>query len=232
MLALRKAKERGRAYYGWLNSYHTFSFANYYDPKHMGFRHLRVINEDRVSPGRGFGAHPHRDMEIFSYVVEGSLEHKDSTGGRSVILPGEVQLVSAGTGILHSEYNPSATEDVRFLQIWILPDRRGLEPNYQQRFFSPEEKQNRLCLFLSPDGRENSLQINQNAFAYSSFLDASKEIETAIAPQRHVWVQVINGAIAANDIPMQAGDGMAIENADKVHLVGEENAEFLLFDLV
>lgn len=230
-IALRKASERGYANYGWLRSYHTFSFANYYDPNYMGFRHLRVINEDRVQGGAGFGAHPHRDMEIISYVLEGALEHRDTMGNGSVIRPGDVQIMSAGTGIAHSEYNHSANNLVHFLQIWILPDRRGLSPQYEQKFYSEAEKQDRWRLIVSPDGRDGSITIHQDVNIYASVLDADSQVVFPVNPNRYVWLQVARGEMMLGDMLLEAGDGAAIGDAESLELVGKEKAEFLLFDL-
>lgn len=231
MLALRKAEERGHANHGWLNSYHSFSFADYYDPAYMGFRTLRVINEDRVRPSRGFGAHSHRDMEIISYVLEGALEHKDSMGNSSVIRPGEVQIMSAGTGVTHSEYNHSETELVHFLQIWILPNQKGLKPTYEQKVFSDEEKQDRLRLIVSPDGRDGSVTIHQDVNIYATLLDVGQQVDYKIEPNRHVWVQVARGTVMLNNQLLKQGDGAAVKDMDSVKLVGKERSEVLLFDL-
>ena len=231
VITIRPSGERGHANYGWLNSYHSFSFANYYDPAQMGFRSLRVINQDRVRGGRGFGTHSHRDMEIISYVLEGALEHKDTIGNAAVIRPGEVQRMSAGTGIAHSEYNHSATEDVRFLQIWILPDRRGLAPGYEQKFFPEAEKSNRLRVIVSPDGRDGSVTIHQDVNIYVTNLDASQSVVYSARPNRHLWVQVVRGRIKLDDRLLVAGDGAAITQAESIELAAIENAELLLFDL-
>lgn len=231
-IALRKASERGYANHGWLRSYHTFSFANYYDPNYMGFRDLRVINEDRVIGGDGFGTHPHRDMEIISYVLEGALEHKDSMGNGSVIRPGDVQIMSAGTGITHSEYNHSADELLHFLQIWILPDRRGFSPSYEQKFYAEAEKQNQLRLIVSPDGRDGSITIHQDVNIYASVLDADSKVVFPVNPERYVWLQIERGELMLGDMLLEAGDGAAISGAEPLELVGKEKAEFLLFDLV
>lgn len=231
MLALRKAEERGHANHGWLNSYHSFSFADYYDPAYMGFRTLRVINEDRVRPSRGFGAHSHRDMEIISYVLEGALEHKDSMGNSSVIRPGEVQIMSAGTGVTHSEYNHSETELVHFLQIWILPNQKGLKPTYEQKVFSDEEKQDRLRLIVSPDGRDGSVTIHQDVNIYATLLDVGQQVDYKIEPNRHAWVQVARGTVMLNNQLLKQGDGAAVKDMDSLKLVGKERSEVLLFDL-
>lgn len=231
MITIRKAEERGHANHGWLNSYHTFSFADYYDPNHMGFRSLRVINEDRVQASRGFGAHPHRDMEIFSYVLEGALEHKDSMGNSSVIRPGEVQIMSAGTGIVHSEYNHSQSDLVHFLQIWIVPNQRALTPRYDQKMFSKEDKQGKLRLVVSQDGREGSVIIHQDANIYASLLDAGQQVNYQIKPNRHTWVQVVKGSIDLNGKLLSTGDAAAITEENKLVLSAKANSEILLFDL-
>jgi hypothetical protein len=231
MLLIRKAGERGHADHGWLNSWHTFSFADYYDPDYMGFGSLRVINDDRVQPGMGFGAHPHRDMEIISYVLEGALEHKDSMGNGSVIRPGEVQRLSAGTGITHSEFNPSTSEPVHFLQIWILPGQMGLSPEYEQKLFPDEEKRGTLRLIASSDGRDASVTIHQDASVYAALLESGEGIVHAILPDRHIWVQVARGKIGLNGYTLEQGDGAAVTEEDRLEIAGLENAEILLFDL-
>jgi quercetin 2,3-dioxygenase len=231
MLTLRKSQERGHANHGWLNSFHTFSFANYYDRNHMGFRSLRVINEDRVDSNRGFGAHPHKDMEIISYVLEGALAHKDSMGNSAIIRPGEVQIMSAGSGVVHSEYNYSETEPVHFLQIWVLPNQQGLTPRYEQKMFSDDEKQGELRLIVSPDGRDGSVTIHQDADIYATLLDAQQQVEYQVRPNRYAWVQVARGSILLNDRLLQQGDGVAVSDAGILQLVGQEQSEVLLFDL-
>ena len=205
MLKIRKANERGFADHGWLQSRHTFSFAGYYDPSHMGFRNLRVINEDRVAPGGGFGAHPHRDMEIISIVLDGGLEHRDSMGNGSVIKPGDVQRMSAGTGVVHSEYNASEDDPVHFLQIWIEPGQRGIEPGYEQKMFGPDEKKGKLRLLVSPEGTDGSLRINQNARLYGTILSPGETVEHALSPGRHAWVQVARGSMTVNDARLEQG---------------------------
>ncbi|MBC6477543.1 MAG: pirin family protein [Hormoscilla sp. GM7CHS1pb] len=230
-LAIRKGTERGQADRGWLKSYHTFSFANYYDRNYMGFRDLRVINEDRVQPGNGFGTHPHRDMEILSYVLEGALEHKDSMGNGSVIEPGDAQIVSAGTGITHSEYNHSDRELVHFLQIWVQPNVTGLSPRYEQKFFPEESKLNQLRLIVSTDGRDGSITIHQDVNIYASLLEAGRDIVYQGKPDRYVWVQVARGKMMLDDELLEAGDGAAVSAAESLQLVSKEKAEFLLFDL-
>jgi len=231
MIALRKSDERGRADHGWLDSRHTFSFADYHDPDHMGFRSLRVINEDRVRPGQGFGTHPHRDMEILSYVLEGALEHKDSMGTSSVIRPGEVQRMSAGSGVRHSEYNPSRTDPVHFLQIWILPEKQGLQPGYEQREFPDPERRNRLRLVASRNGREGSLTIHQDVDLYATLLEGGGKVAHVLAPGRHAWVQVTRGSVTLNGQAMDAGDGAAVSGEKSLELSASENAEVLIFDL-
>ena len=231
MLTMRKADQRGHADHGWLNTYHTFSFANYYDQKQMGFRDLRVINEDRVQPGMGFPTHPHRDMEIITYVLEGALEHKDSMGNGSVIIPGDVQRMSAGTGITHSEYNHSKSELVHFIQIWILPNRVGVTPGYEQKFYSEEEKRGKLRLIASVDGRENSVTIHQDINLYAAFLAAGEAVVHVIPKNRHAWLQVVRGRVDVNGEKMAYGDGLAVSDEDRLSVTGDGPAELLLFDL-
>jgi len=231
MITVRKSDERGHARHGWLDSRHTFSFGEYYDPRHMGFRALRVINEDRVQPSKGFATHSHRDMEIVSYVLEGALEHKDSMGTGSVIRPGDVQLMRAGTGVTHSEYNHSAEVLVHFLQIWILPDRAGLAPAYEQANFPAEQRRHRLKLVASSAGRDGSLPIHQDVAMYAGLLDAGDEIAHSLAPGRHAWVQVIRGALRINGIDLAGGDGAAISNESTCRIAADAATELLLFDL-
>jgi redox-sensitive bicupin YhaK (pirin superfamily) len=231
MLTIRKAVERGHADHGWLNAYHTFSFANYYDPKHMGFRDLRVINEDRVQAGEGFPTHPHRDMEIITYVLEGALEHKDSMGNGSVIVPGEVQRVSAGTGITHSEFNHSRSELVHLLQIWILPDKEGVKPGYEQKFYPDEEKRGKWRLIASADGRDNSVTIHQDVYLYAALLDSGDKIVHEIAQNRHTWLQVARGQVVVNGQRMSQGDGLAVSREERLTVSADIPAEALLFDL-
>lgn len=231
MIILRKSEERGHANHGWLDSYHTFSFANYYDPDYMGFGNLRVINEDRVQAKRGFGTHPHRDMEIITYVLEGALEHKDSIGNGSIIRPGDVQKMSAGTGILHSEYNPSESESVHLLQIWIMPNQRNLRPSYEQKNFSEAEKHNHLRLIASPDGRENSVTVYQDVNLYATVLDAGKNVNHEWKAGREVWLQVVRGEVQLNDIVLGAGDGAAIVDETYLKIDAKTASELLLFDL-
>ncbi|WP_096333505.1 pirin family protein [Nannocystis exedens] len=231
MITQRLADSRGHADHGWLDSHHTFSFADYYDPAHMGFRNLRVINEDRVEPGRGFGTHPHRDMEILSYVLEGGLEHRDSMGTGSVIRPGDVQVMSAGTGVTHSEFNASRTEPVHFLQIWLLPERRGLRPGYQQRSFGPAEKDGRLRLVASRDGRDDSVTIHTDASVYAGVFAAGQRAEHPLASGRHAWVHVARGTVRVNGRDLEAGDALALSDEPAVTVEGTGGGEVLVFDL-
>jgi quercetin 2,3-dioxygenase len=234
MVIIRPAGERGHAEHGWLDSRHTFSFADYYDPAHMGFRALRVINEDRVAPGQGFGRHAHRDMEIVTYVLDGALEHKDSLGTGSVIRPGDVQRMSAGTGVAHSEFNASKSEPVHFLQIWLLPRERGLPPGYEQRSFPPAEREGRLRVVASPDGREGSVTIHSDASVYGTLLSDGQSVELPLAPGRHAWVHVARGQARVAGQTLGAGDAAAVSEEAAVKLQGlggDEPAEILLFDL-
>jgi redox-sensitive bicupin YhaK (pirin superfamily) len=231
MITVRKAEERGHANHGWLNTYHTFSFANYYDPAHMGFRDLRVINEDRVRAGMGFGTHPHRDMEIITYVIDGALEHKDSLGNGSIIRPGDVQRMSAGTGITHSEYNPSPSEPVHLLQIWILPAEKGLQPSYEQKMYSAESKRGDFRLIASRDGRDGSVTVHQDMDLYATVLSAGERAVRVLSPDRHAWVQVARGEIALNGAVLKAGDGAAISEENRLAVEAKDTAEVLLFDL-
>ena len=230
MMNVRKAAERGGADHGWLNTRHTFSFAEYYDPAHMGFRALRVINEDRVTPGMGFGTHGHRDMEIISYVLEGALAHKDSTGGGGVITPGEVQRMSAGTGVRHSEMNGSKTEGVHFLQIWLEPDREGVTPSYEQKKFDLAEKKG-LQLVASPEGANGSVKIHADAKLHAARLGDGEAASLPVAEGRHAYVHVARGEVKVNGQALSAGDGAAISNEAKVVLEGVKGAEVLVFDL-
>jgi redox-sensitive bicupin YhaK (pirin superfamily) len=230
-MQIRPASERGHAMHGWLDSFHTFSFADYHDPEHMGFRALRVINEDRVAPGRGFGSHPHRDMEIITYVLDGALEHRDSMGTGSVIRPGDVQRMSAGTGVVHSEFNASKERPVHFLQIWILPERRGLPPSYEQRTFGEEERAGGLRLIGSPDGRDGSVTIHQDAELYASLLGEGERAAFDLREGRHAWIHVARGALEVNGERLDAGDAAAISAAGRIELHASERAELLLFDL-
>jgi redox-sensitive bicupin YhaK (pirin superfamily) len=231
MMTLRRAKERGHAVHGWLDSHHTFSFADYHDPAHMGFGALRVINEDRVAPGRGFGTHGHRDMEIVSYVLDGALEHKDSIGTGSVIRPGDVQRMSAGTGVMHSEFNASRTEPVHFLQIWIVPAERGIAPGYEQKAFSDEEKRGRLRLVAAPGGRDGSVTIHQDASLWAGILGAGESASHALAPGRRSWVHIAKGELKVNGQLLHAGDAAAVTDEPAVALEGTSGGEVLLFDL-
>ncbi len=230
---LRRANDRGLAEHGWLKSFHTFSFADYYDPDHMGFGPLRVINEDRVQPGRGFGTHGHRDMEIISYVLEGGLAHKDSMGNGSVIRPGDVQRMSAGTGVQHSEFNASDRELVHFLQIWIEPNVRGVKPSYEEKRFDDASKRGKLRLVASPDGREGSVRIHQDADVYAALVDGAEAVEFKPRPGRLVYVHVARGAAQVAGDSLQAGDAMKIWEADgALRIERGRGAEILLFDLV
>ncbi len=231
MITIRQKEERGHADHGWLNTYHTFSFAGYYDPRNMGFRSLRVINEDRVTSGQGFGTHAHRDMEIITYVLEGALEHKDSMGTSSVIRPGEIQRMSAGTGVTHSEYNHSKTEPVHFLQIWIMPERAGLPPGYAQQMFPVEERRDRLRLIASRAGRDGSISINQDADLFSAVLTGGETVMHRFGEGRHGWLQVARGEVTANGTTLTAGDGAAISGEPELRITADEEAEVLLFDL-
>ena len=231
MIAVRRSKDRGHFNFGWLNTYHTFSFGDYYDPRFMGFRDLRVINEDWVHPGRGFPTHPHRDMEIITYVLEGALEHRDSMGNGSVIRPGEVQRMSAGTGITHSEKNGSADESVHLLHIWILPDRAGIKPGYEQKMFEDAEKRGQMRLIASHDGRDGSVTIHQDASLYATLIEPGQEIVHELPAGRYAWLQVARGAVKLNDQQLNQGDGAAISEEQALRIVGDEMSEILLFDL-
>jgi redox-sensitive bicupin YhaK (pirin superfamily) len=231
MITVRRAEERGHFNHGWLDTYHTFSFDQYYDPRFMGFRSLRVINEDRVDPGRGFPTHGHRDMEIITYVLEGGLAHRDSMGNGSVIRPGDVQKMSAGTGVRHSEANPSEAESVHLLQIWIQPEETGIEPAYEQKKFEDEEKRGRLRLVGSPNGDDGSVTIRQDARLYSTLLGPGEQVTHEPAAGRHAWVQVARGSVELNGQTLRQGDGAAVSNEPKLTLIGTEPAEVLLFDL-
>ena len=231
MITIRKAQERGHAENGWLDSYHTFSFADYYDPHHVGFRCLRVINEDRVRPGKGFGTHSHQDMEIISYVLEGALEHRDSMGKGSVIRPGDVQLMRAGTGVTHSEYNHSSETLVHFLQIWVLPDQKKLTPAYEQRHFPTEQRRNVLRLIASRDGREGSLRIHQDVALYATILEPGKALTHALADGRHAWVQMARGRADVNGIRLAEGDGASASDETHIELTADSPTEILVLDL-
>lgn len=230
-MKIRRSSERGHADHGWLDSRHTFSFGQYHDPDHVGFRSLRVINDDRVVPGAGFPTHPHRDMEIVSYVVEGALEHRDSLGTGSVIRPGDVQRMSAGTGVTHSEFNPSQTEGTRFLQIWILPESEGLAPSYAQRHFAREERRGTLRLVASPDGRDESITIHQDVAIYAGLLARGESARHEIAQGRAAWVQLVDGKLRVNGAELGEGDGAALERKGSVEIAASEDSELLLFDL-
>ncbi|HXU71254.1 MAG TPA: pirin family protein [Polyangia bacterium] len=231
MITVRRGKERGHANFGWLDSWHTFSFGNYYDPQHMGFSDLRVINEDRVLGGEGFPSHSHRDMEIVSYVLEGALAHKDSTGSGGVIRYGDVQRMSAGRGVTHSEMNGSRDEKVHFLQIWLLPERAGMPASYEEKRFEPEDKRGRLRLIASPGGSEGSLTIHQDARLYASILEPGQEVKHTFASGRQGWVQVARGRVRVNGEELAAGDGAALSGEASVTLAGVDPSEILLFDL-
>jgi quercetin 2,3-dioxygenase len=230
-LKIRRANERGHANHGWLDSHHTFSFANYYAPEHMGFRSLRVINDDRVAPGRGFDTHPHRDMEIFSYVLEGALQHKDSMGNGSVLKPGQIQLMSAGRGVTHSEFNPSHTEPLRLLQIWIQPAQRGLTPSYTEWQPKPVHADAAKVLVISPDGRDGSATIHQDAEVYRIRLQPGQTVTHELKPGRGAWLQVAEGALAFNGIDLTSGDGASTEEPGTLTFVATQRTEALLFDL-
>ena len=232
MITVRKSNERGFADHGWLKSHHTFSFANYYDEQHMGFRDLRVINEDTVVPGRGFGAHQHDNMEIISIVMEGALAHRDSTGGEGVLRRGEVQRMSAGTGVVHSEFNGSDQEPVHFFQIWILPAKRGIKPGYEQKMFAPDEQRGRLRLLVAPDGSDGALTINQDVRVYGATVGVDKPVVHELQPGRGAWIQVARGSIELNGLRLEKGDGAAIEDERSLTIAAREgDAEILLFDL-
>ena len=231
MIEIRRARDRGTVSLGWLDSRHTFSFGHYYDPKHMGFGNLRVINEDRVQPGKGFAPHGHEDMEIISYVIDGALEHKDSMDNGSVIRPGDVQRMTAGTGVRHSEFNHSDRDVVHFLQIWILPEARGLQPGYEEKTFTDEDKRNRLRLVGSRDGREGSVTIHQDVDLYASILVAGAELTHVFGPGRKGWVQVVRGDLSVGDERLGTADGAAIEDVESLRIVATSDAELLLFDM-
>ncbi len=231
MLEVRRAADRGHANHGWLDSHHSFSFADYHDPRHMQFGALRVINEDRVAPGRGFGTHGHRDMEIVSYVLNGAVEHKDNIGNGSVIRPGDVQRMTAGTGVLHSEFNPSATEAAHFLQIWMLPARAGLAPGYEQKYFEAADKRGRLRLVASPQGTEGSVTIHLDAQLYAGLFDAGESATHALAAGRRAYVHVARGEVTVNGVPLGAGDALKVSEVDAVTIAEGRGAEVLVFDL-
>lgn len=231
MISVRKAAARGHFDFGWLDTYHTFSFGDYYDPRFMGFRSLRVINEDRVQPAHGFPTHGHRDMEIITYVLRGGLAHKDSMGNGSVIRPGEVQRMSAGTGVRHSEHNDAPDEVVHLLQIWIMPDKLGSAPGYEQKFFAAEEKRGQLRLIASPDGSNGSVTVQQDARLYAALLEPGAEVRHEPAAGRHAWLQVARGVVALNGQELAQGDGAAVSDELSLTITGRESAEILLFDL-
>jgi hypothetical protein len=231
MIVVRPSQARGHASRGWLDSYHTFSFADYHDRAHMGFRSLRVINEDRVQAASGFGDHPHRDMEILTWVLEGALAHEDSLGNGSVIRPGEIQAMSAGTGIVHSEYNASAEEPVHFLQIWIVPERAGLPPRYEQRAFDAGDRRGRFQLLASRDGRDGSVTVHQEVDLFITSVGAHGEIRYTLGTQRHAWIQIIQGTVTVNGQSLATGDGAAVSDEDELVFRAAAESEFLLFDL-
>jgi redox-sensitive bicupin YhaK (pirin superfamily) len=231
MIKIRKAEQRGHFDFGWLNTYHTFSFGDYYDPSHMGFRSLRVINEDVVQKGRGFPRHGHRDMEIFTYILQGALEHRDSMGNGSIIRPGDVQRMSAGTGVTHSESNASPNEAVHLLQIWILPSEEGIPPDYEEKRFPEDEKRNKLQLIISPDAAAGSVKIHQDARVYAALLDPNQEVSHPLASGRHAWLQVAAGSVTLNDINLKQGDGAAVSGESAVTIAAQGPSEILLFDL-
>jgi redox-sensitive bicupin YhaK (pirin superfamily) len=231
MITIRKAEDRGHFDFGWLGTYHTFSFDQYYDPAHVHFRSLRVINEDRVQPAHGFPTHSHRDMEIITYILSGALEHRDSMGNGSVIRPGDVQRMTAGTGVSHSESNPSDVEPVHLLQIWILPETNGLAPSYEEKHFSDEERRDRLRLMASQEGRDGSVTIHQDARLYATVLDAGKMLVHTLAQDRYAWLQVARGTIHLNEMELKQGDGAAVRKESELRITAHDQAELLLFDL-
>ena len=231
MITIRKSQERGHFDHGWLNTYFTFSFADYYDPEHVHFRTLRVLNDDRVAAGQGFPEHPHRDMEIVTYVLDGALEHRDSMGNGSVIRPGDVQYMSAGSGVTHSEFNASKTEPVHLLQIWMFPEKKGMKPAYDQKNFPLEDRQGKLRLVASPHGREGSVTIRQDNELYATVLGAGQSVRHELQPERHAYVQVARGSVKLNGKALGEGDGAAISEEKAVELIGVKDAEVLLFDL-
>jgi len=231
MIQVRRSADRGHVQHGWLDTFHTFSFDTYHDPAHMHFRALRVINEDRVAADAGFPTHPHRDMEIITYVLEGALEHKDSLGNGSVIRPGDGQRMSAGTGIRHSEANASKTDPVHLLQIWILPEKKGIEPGYEQKAFPPEEKRGRLRLIADRDSRDGAVTVHQDVALYASVLAPGEQVEHRLGPGRHAWLQVARGAVSLNGHKLDQGDGAAVSEEAKLAIRADRDAEVLLFDL-
>jgi redox-sensitive bicupin YhaK (pirin superfamily) len=231
MIEVRRSSERGHADHGWLNTYHTFSFDTYYDPQHVHFRHLRVINEDRVAPGQGFPTHPHRDMEIITYVLEGAIEHKDSMGTGSVIRPGEIQHMSAGTGVTHSEFNPSKSELLHLLQIWILPETKGIRPSYDQKATDLAKHPGELRLIASQTGADGSVKINQDTNLYASALKSGQTVRHALPVNRYAWLQVARGKVQLNGVELEAGDGAAVTAETNLEIQGRADSEILLFDL-
>ena len=231
MIKIRKSEDRGHFELGWLDTYHTFSFDQYYDPAHMHFRSLRVINEDRVAPGQGFPTHSHRDMEIITYILSGALEHRDSMGNGSVIRPGDVQRMTAGSGIAHGEFNPSQSEAAHLLQIWILPNARDLPPSYEEKAFAEEDRRGRLKLIASDDGRDGSVTIHQDARLYAALLDAGQLVTQSIDPNRYAWLQVAGGTISINEMELKQGDGAAVSKESELAIAAHDQAELLLFDL-
>jgi len=231
MIKIRKAEKRGHFDFGWLNTYHTFSFGDYYDPSHMGFRSLRVINEDVVQKGRGFPRHGHRDMEIFTYILQGALQHRDSMGNGSIIRPGDVQRMSAGTGVTHGESNASPHMPVHLLQIWILPSEEGIQPDYEEKRFPEEEKRNKLRLIISPDAEAGSVKIHQDARVYAAMLDPDREVSHSLETGRHAWLQVAGGSVTLNGIDLKQGDGAAVSQETAITIAAREQSEILLFDL-
>ena len=231
MLNIRKAQDRGKANLGWLESYHTFSFAEYYDPQHMGFADLRVINDDIIAPAKGFGTHPHRDMEIVTYVLDGALEHRDSMGNGSVMRPGDVQRMSAGTGVTHSEFNHSQQEPVHLLQIWILPNRNGHTPGYEQKHFAADEKRGRLRLIASLDGAEGSVSLNQDVKVFAALLDGEETASYAVNTGRVAWIHVARGEVEINGETLRGGDGASVDPETELNLSNGQDAEILLFDM-
>lgn len=231
MMTLRKASDRGHGDHGWLKSWHTFSFSTYQDPQHVRFRSLRVMNEDRIAPGPGFGTHPHHDMEIVTYILDGALEHRDSMGNGEILRAGEFQRMTAGTGITHSEFNPSQTEEVHLYQIWLFPERKGLEPSYEQRAFPAEQRQDQLQLVASPTAENNSLKIHQDARIFLAHLSSNRPLDFVIPSGRHVWLQVLRGNVAVQDHSLSAGDGLAISDESSIVMRAVSAAEIMLFDL-
>ena len=231
MITVRPAAERGHVDHGWLDTSHTFSFASYHDPRQMGFRALRVINEDRVKPGEGFGTHAHRDMEILTWVLEGALEHKDSMGNGSIIRPGEIQRMSAGTGVTHSEFNPSREAPVHLLQIWLLPNQRGHPPSYEEKLFPTEARRGHLCLIAAGDGRQGAVTIHQDADLWTALLEPDESVRHALRPGRHAWLQVARGAVSLKGTALGAGDGAAVSDEAALEITASARAEVLVFDL-